>query len=435
MFLFLFLIALIKADSIEFQCPPTTASIEYLLDKSYIPGASIIVLNREKILYEKGIGYHSPPIPEERHPMDASSSIFVLASISKTFIAVAAMQMVELNLLNLDEDINKYLSPRMKINHPFYPNDIITTRHLLTHTAGIGVNLVEEYKLYLPSDDFTKTNLGNVIKKYLSYNASWLPISPGHNITSYSNVGASLAAFIVERLANISFEEYVQENILKVLGIDKENGGYRLSNFQNKKQNLVGHYIYNTSWLQTFKNMVPQLNVSRVDNVSDWLYVPFYGISRYPAGYLRMSANSLSLFFQSFLNNFPRLLQNLSSIEQIIHVAPQVSYMNMTSSKYGLLWYWKMMDGRRLIGHDGSVPGITTIMMANEKRNLGIIILTNGDTVRDDSQAEQVQTTINYMTKELFDCFEKSTNKGSTYRSFNFLIYGIITIFNLLIML
>jgi hypothetical protein len=92
-------------------------------------------------------------------------------------------------------------------------------------------------------------------------------------------------------------------------------------------------------------------------------------------------------------------------------------------------------DGRRLIGHDGSVPGITTIMMANEKRNLGIIILTNGDTVRDDSQAEQVQTTINYMTKELFDCFEKSTNKGSTYRSFNFLIYGIITIFNLLIML
>ncbi|CAF1132416.1 unnamed protein product [Adineta steineri] len=424
-----FIIALIKADSTEFQCPPTTASIEHLLDQAYIPGASIIVLNRDEILYEKGIGYHSPALSEGRQIMNASSSIFVLASISKTFIAVAAMQLVELNLLNLDEDINKYLSPRMKIIHPYYPNVTITTRHLLTHTAGIGINLEEEYKLYLPGDDFTKTNLGDVIEKYLSYNASWLPITPGHNITSYSNVGACLAAFIVERLANTSFEEYVQEKILKILDIDRENAGYRLSNFQNKKQNLVGHYVYNASWLESFQYLVPQLNVSRVDNVSDWLYVPFYGISRYPAGYLRMSAHSLSRFFQSFLNNFTTLLHNSSSIEEIIHVTPQTSYWNMTGSEYGLLWYWKTIGGRHLIGHEGSVIGITTIMMANEKRNLGVIILTNGDTVREDSQSEQVQNTINILTKELFDCFEKSTNKGSTYRSFNFIfIYGIISI-------
>ncbi|UJR12544.1 hypothetical protein I4U23_016720 [Adineta vaga] len=48
---------------------------------------------------------------------------------------------------------------------------------------------------------------------------------------------------------------------------------YRLSNFQNKKQNLVGHYIYNASWLQTFQAMAPELNVSQVDY-------------RYPASYL-----------------------------------------------------------------------------------------------------------------------------------------------------
>ncbi|CAF1385452.1 unnamed protein product [Rotaria sordida] len=348
MFWFFFLIALIKADSIELQCPPATASIQRLLDEAYIPGASVIVLNRDEILYQKGIGYHSPPIPEQRQPMNAVSSIFVLASISKTFIAVAAMQVVELNLLNLDEDINKYLPPRMKIIHPYYPNAIITTRHLLTHTAGIGVNLAEEYKFYLPGDDFTKTNLGDIIEKYLSYNNSWLPVPPGHNITSYSNIGASLAAFIVERVANMSFEEYVQEKILKVLGIDKKDAGYRLSNFQDKKEYLVGHYIYNASWLQTFQHMV--------DNSSDWLYVPFYGISRYPAGYLRMSAYSLSLFFQSFLNNFTKLLHNLSSVEEIIHVAPQTSYLNMSDSKYGLMWYWKVIGGRRLIGHEGSVP-------------------------------------------------------------------------------
>jgi len=59
------------------------------------------------------------------------------------------------------------------------------------------------------------------------------------------------------------------------------------------------------------------------------------------------------------------------------------------------MWYWKVIEGRRLIGHEGSVPGITTIMMANEQRNLGVIILTNGDIVRGDNQAKQVQQTIN----------------------------------------
>ncbi|CAF4324481.1 unnamed protein product, partial [Rotaria sordida] len=83
MFWFFFLIALIKADSTELQCPPATASIQRLLDEAYIPGASVIVLNRDEILYQKGIGYHSPPIPEQRQPMNAVSSIFVFASISK----------------------------------------------------------------------------------------------------------------------------------------------------------------------------------------------------------------------------------------------------------------------------------------------------------------------------------------------------------------
>ena len=81
------------------------------------------------------------------------------------------------------------------------------------------------------------------------------------------------------------------------------------------------------------------------------------------------------------------------------------------------MWYWKVIEGRRLIGHEGSVPGIATIMMANEQRNLGVIILTNGDIVRGDNQAKQVQQTINNITIELFNCFDKSTNNGFIDRS------------------
>ncbi|CAF3146470.1 unnamed protein product [Rotaria sp. Silwood2] len=258
-----FVISLIKADDYQSQCPPTTASIERILQDAHILGIVATVVSSAGIIHEQGIGYHSPPISEQRQPMDSSKSIFVLASISKTFIVVAAMQMVESNRLNLDTDINQYLPSQMKIIHPHHPNVKITTRHLLSHTSGIGPNFLEELQQYLPGDTFAQTNLGDVIEKYLSNKTNWLPIPPG-NKTFYSNMGSCLAAYIVERLAGISFEQFVQDKILKPLGIDEKNGGYRLSNFQDNTKSLVDHYIFNASWLEIYQDMLPQLNISRV---------------------------------------------------------------------------------------------------------------------------------------------------------------------------
>jgi len=262
-FWFFFVIALMKAEENQSECPPTASSIKRLLDEAYIPGAAAIVVNSKEVIYQQGVGYHSPPISNDRQKIDSSTSIFLLASISKTFIVVAAMQIVELNLLDLDTDINQYLPFPMKITHPHYPNITITTRHLLSHTSGIGPNFVEELEHYLPGDSFTQTNLSDVIEKYLSNKENWLPIPPG-NITFYSNVGASLVALIIERLTGISFEQYIQDKILKPLGITENMGGYRLSNFDDNKENLVDHYIYNASWLQSYQDMAPQLNASRV---------------------------------------------------------------------------------------------------------------------------------------------------------------------------
>lgn len=263
MLLLILIITLIKLDATESQCSPTTASIQRLLDEAYIPGAAVVVFNTTGIIYQQGVGYHSAPLSEQRQLIDPSSSIFLLASISKTFIAVAAMQMVESNLLNLDIDINQYLSPLLRIVHPYHPNVTITTRHLLSHTAGIGLNRVQQDEHYVPGDSFTQTNFRDVIQKYVSDNASWLPIPPG-NITYFSNVGTSLAALIIERLARISFERYVQDKILKPLGIDEKKAGCRLSNFDDNKKSLVDHYIYNASWLETYQQRIPQLNISRV---------------------------------------------------------------------------------------------------------------------------------------------------------------------------
>ena len=93
-------------------------------------------------------------------------------------------------------------------------------------------------------------------------------------------------------------------------------------------------------------------------------------------------------------------------MKEMLHVSPQESYMNMSTTKFGLTWIWQTVGQRYLVGHTGSVPGMTHLMLANEKRNLGVIVLTNGDTTRGDSQALIVAETIFELLNQLFDCFE-----------------------------
>ncbi len=199
LFLFFSLIALSQGSKDVFQSLSLKASIEISLEDANIPGLVAIVINSTNILYEEAFGYNSPPISDERQAIDSTKTIFVLASISKTFIAVAVMQLVELHHLDLDNDINQYLSPNMKIIHPFYLNISIAMRHLLSHTSGIGPNFNEEIKHYVPNDDFIKTNLSSIIFSYINNKSNWLPNPPG-TIFHYSNIGTSLAALIVEQI-------------------------------------------------------------------------------------------------------------------------------------------------------------------------------------------------------------------------------------------
>ena len=258
---FFFLITFVKADVKLSQCPPTVESIQVLLDKALMYGAAIVVVDANGVVYKQTFGYDSPLNTSQRQAIDGSKSIFLLASISKTLIAVAAMRMVEANRLNLDIDINQYLPSDLRIVHPQYPNISITMRHLLMHASGIGANPSVELESYTLGDTFTQINLLDVLKKFFNDTTGWLPIPPG-NRTSYSNAGSNVAAYIIERLAGMRFEQYVQDQILKPLGISEKTGGYRLSNFDPKS--LVPNYLYNESISPQLDTFLKHFNATEV---------------------------------------------------------------------------------------------------------------------------------------------------------------------------
>ncbi|CAF1417074.1 unnamed protein product [Adineta ricciae] len=94
----------------------------------------------------------------------------------------------------------------------------------------------------------------------------------------------------------------------------------------------------------------------------------------------------------------------------MLSISPLTSYVSMSDVEFSLGWYWQTFRGRRFIGHDGSLPGVRTSMMANEKRNLGVIILTNGDIIQNDHHAEKVKATIVDLMMDLDDCYEPKTS-------------------------
>lgn len=122
---------------------------------------------------------------------------------------------------------------------------------------------------------------------------------------------------------------------------------------------------------------------------------------------LRMSARSLAIYLRSFLNNFyPNLLKNVSSINEMLHVYRKESPIDEPGVQYALIWNWRYQNNRHLVGHRGWMPGIAHTMMINEKRNLGVILLSNGDITWGDDLAKKVSSTLIDIMGQLFDCFE-----------------------------
>ena len=166
-----------------------------------IAGAVIAVVKDGQLLLAKGYGYSDVA---RRIAPSPDTTLFRVASISKTFNATAVMQLVEQGKLDLDRDIAGYLDFELPKRFP----DPITLRHLMTHTAGF-----EESGKQLPVDSGQSVPLARVMRA-----VPHQIYRPG-TVTAYSNYGADLAGYIVERVSGVPFAEYIRAHILEPLGM------------------------------------------------------------------------------------------------------------------------------------------------------------------------------------------------------------------------
>lgn len=177
-------------------------------DGSQMPSLGLVVVKAEGIFFQKGYGQASD---ERNITVTPDQTLFRAASVSKLMTATAVMQLVEQGKLNLNADINTYLT-RFQLENS-YPSPI-TARHLLTHTSGIedrlfGITVLSADRLVSLGDYFA-VHIPRRIRP------------PGEQI-AYSNTGMALAGHLVEAVSGLSFEEYVERNIFQPLGMTRSS--------------------------------------------------------------------------------------------------------------------------------------------------------------------------------------------------------------------
>ncbi len=169
-----------------------------------IAGAVVSVVKDDQVLFQKGYGYADV---EEKKPVLPDQTLFRPGSISKLFTATAVMQLVEQGKLDLDRDVNDYLDFPIPKTYP----EPVTLRQLLTHTGGFEETLKNLFVAH-------ESDL-NPLRTYLVKEMPARIFPPG-KIPSYSNYGFTLAGYIVERASGEKFERYVENHILKPLGMN-----------------------------------------------------------------------------------------------------------------------------------------------------------------------------------------------------------------------
>ncbi len=331
--------------------------------------------------------YHFGKADLERNIDVTDSSMYRIASISKSITAIGLMKLWEEGLFNLDDNISNYLG--YEVINPDFPQDSITFRMLLSHTSslqdGSGYTsfIVDTYQQMPPP------SIAEILLEDSAYYTTdtWSNHRPG-TYFQYSNLNFGVIATLIEKISNTRFDVFMRENILEPLEVA---GSYNIHDIEN---------INNVAVL--YRNGIPQ-----ADNYQgtyppppnyDLYEIGSNGSLFAPQGGLRISALELSKIMMMLMNNGVYFNGN----DSIQILEPSTIDLTLTSqwqynggngnNYYNLFKNWCLgfqkttntpngdvvIDGVNLYGHPGEAYGLISDMYFEREKNFGLVFITNG---------------------------------------------------------
>jgi len=302
----------------------------YALKAGDIPGAVVVVVKDGQPLTMRGFGYSDL---KTQKPVDPNLTLFRPGSVSKLFTWTAVMQLVQAGKLDLDKDINAYLDFKI----PPRDGKPITLRNLMTHTPGFA----ETAKYLIDFGEKHPKPLGQIL-------ARWTPeriYAPG-TMPAYSNYGASVAGYIVERVSGEPFNAYVARHIFAPAGMAH-------SSFEQPLPSALR----------------PLMSKGYESGSSD--PKPYEVIGMAPAGALASTGADMGRFMIAHLNH--TLLDPQTS--QLMYAPANKPFSALPAMALG--FYHEDRNGLNIVGHGGDTVFFHSDLHLFLDKNVGLYISMN----------------------------------------------------------
>ena len=330
-----------------------------------IVGSSFMLIQDNQVIAQEFFGL---PDQEKPQPMD-ENVIFHWASITKTFTAIAIMQLRDRGLLKLDDPVIKYIPELKAVHNPFGDINQITIRHLMTHSAGFRSATWpwggdKDWQPHEPTE-------WSQIVAMLPYTE--ILFKPGSKF-SYSNPGIIFLGRIIETLTGDDYEVYVDKNILKPLEMTR-------SYFDRAPYHLL-KYLSHSYYLNEGKLKPARFDVDTGITVSNGgLNAPLPDMVKY-INFLMGDPKRQDTYDQILKRaSLNEMFQPQLSIEQ--GGVPEQSGQNRKDS-IGLTFFLEENYGMRFIGHSGSQNGFMSHFYIRPESRTAYLIAFNTTATADE---------------------------------------------------
>lgn len=345
-----------RLKNIEAVFPTIDKLYHDYAEKNRFPGFTYGLVVDGKLVHTGSTGYADVDKKTPATPQ----SLFRVASMSKSFTAMAILQLRDAGRLSLDDRADRYI-PELK-NAKLLTTDApaITLRHLLTHAAGFPEdNPWGDRQLDITHDEFVQ-----FLQSPISFSNA-----PGLTY-EYSNLGFALLGYIIEKVSGKTYQQYINENILKPLGMNHTKWEYT--------EVPAAQLAHGYRWREGTWQEVPLLH--------DGVYGAMGGLISSIEDYARYVAYHLAAWpARDGADNGPL---KRSSLREMHHpwnfsgMNPKFTYPSgrvcgtVSAYAYGLSWM-RDCEGREYVGHSGGLPGFGSNWRILPEYGIGIVSLAN----------------------------------------------------------
>lgn len=302
--------------------------VEEEADAAGVPGVSYALIEGNKTTF----GHHGVTAKSDGKPVSRSTA-FIIGSVSKSFTAVAIMQLKDQDQLQLSDFVSNHL--------PEFEDTLagaITIRQLLSHTSGFSTLQGNSNQTDLTIDH-------DALERRVTALTYMIPAYEPGEQWAYSNVNYQILSRIVEVVTGLEFGAYVESEIMQPL----EMKDSRMIDWQVADNDAIGH----RPWFWT-KMQYDGRGAGR---------------GSLGQGGVMSSARDMAKYLLMMMNGEDDIITARSKLEMMRPASE-------ASPGYGLGWF---LDSERgLVFHSGANPGYEALATMNPQEKKAFVILTNG---------------------------------------------------------